>query len=225
MIKKMTSPPAIMALLMLTGATAIPTAIGMGNSDIGVINSKELLQLGIGVFALGAVLITFLLIFRIWRWEHFARVRAVGEWWLFALMNIATIALYPAYILYFHILSHIYPALQMQEVIHDYAIVGAWSLNTINLIVTNVLFVCALPHTTLPAPMRVRYSGSSKELNAWRAIFAIFFLADIIYLAICINVGAVTGVLSAIVYMYVLFALHAGKVEWKEEMLKRKYHK
>ena len=224
MIKKITSPPAVTALLMIAGATAIPTAISMGNSNIGSINGKELLQLGVGIFALGAVLITFLLIFKIWRWEHFARVRAVGEWWLFALMNTATLALYPAFILYFHILNNIYPALQMQEVIHDYAIVGAWSLNTINLIVTNILFVCALPHTKLPAPMKVRYSGSSKELNAWRVIFALFFLADTIYLAICINVGAVTGIISAIIYMYVLFALHAGKVEWKEKMRTRKNH-
>ena len=97
-----------------------------------------------------------------------------------------------------------------------FMLAGAWSLGLFALIATNILFLIALPHTTLPAQMAVRCERRSKELNMWRVIFAILLFIDIIYLALCIGSGAVMGIVAAAVYMYVIFALHAGKVAWKE---------
>lgn len=208
MLNKITSPAACSALLLLAGATAIPTSIALEN--------YELLFWGAGVFAFGVVFITYMLIFGIWRWKHFARMRAVGKWRLFLLMNIATIALFPAAMLHLRFIGWIFPDRFMHNDALGLALIGAWSMGFFVLIATNILFLIALPHTTLPAQMAMRCKRRSKELNMWRVIFAILLFIDIIYLALCIGSGAVMGIVAAAVYMYVIFALHAGKVAWKE---------
>ncbi len=211
MLKKITSPTAVSALLLLAGTTAIPAGFA-GNADI--------LQMGIGVFSLGVVSALFQFFFKVWRWEHFLRIRAMGRGWLFLLMNAATVALFPAAVLYLRIIGVLYPERYGHSDALGMALMGAWALSLLTLIVTNVLFIIAQPHTTLPARMAMRCARRSKELNAWRVVFALLLLADIIFLAISINVGAVMGVVAAAVYMYVIFSLHAGKIAWKEGIRK-----
>ena len=208
MLKRISSPLAVSALLLLAGTTAVPTAIALENN--------EFMQWGVGIFTLGAVFIAFLLLLRIWRWEQFARIRAIGRGYMFLLMNAATVALFPAAVLHLRIIGQMYPERYVHNDALGLALVGAWSLGLFALIATNVLFLIALPHTTLPARMAVHCKRRSKELNMWRVIFAILLFIDIIYLALCIGSGAVMGIVAAAVYMYVIFALHAGKVAWKE---------
>ena len=215
MINKLTSPPVVSSLLMIAGATAIPTALASNGTE-----RAEQLLWGIGIFTFGAVLTVLFIVFKIWKWKHFARVKATGKWRLFLIMNAATVALFPAAVLHLHIIGRMYPDNFMHNDVLGFALIGAWSLNTIALLVTNILFVCALPHTTLPAPMSVRCSRNSKELNAWRVVLALFFVADVAFLAMSINIGAVAGIVAATAYMYVLFSLHAGKVTWKNEITK-----
>lgn len=208
MLKQISSPPAVSALLLLAGATAVPTAIALGNN--------EFLQWGVGIFTLGMVFIAFLLLLKIWRWEHFARIKAIGRGYMFLLMNAATVALFPAAVLHLRIIGQMYPDRYMCNDALGMALAGAWSLGLFALIATNILFLIALPHTTLPAQMAVRCKRRSKELYMWRVIFAILLFIDIIYLALCVSCGAVMGIVAAAVYMYVIFALHAGKVAWKD---------
>lgn len=199
---------AVSALLLLAGATAVPTAITLDNN--------EFLQWGVGIFTLGAVFIIILLLLKIWRWEHFARIKAIGHGYMFLLMNVATVALFPAAALHLRIIGQMYPDRYMHNDALGLALTGAWALGLFALIATNFLFLIALPHTTLPARMAVRCKRRSKELNMWRVIFAILLFIDIIYLALCVSCGAVMGIVAAAVYMYVIFALHAGKVAWKD---------
>lgn len=208
MLKQISSPPAVSALLLLAGATAVPTAIALGNN--------EFLQWGVGIFTLGMVFIAFLLLLKIWRWEHFARIKAIGRGYMFLLINAATVALFPAAVLHLRIIGQMFPDRYMCNDALGMALAGAWSLGLFTLIATNILFLIALPHTTLPARMAVRCKRRSKELNMWRVIFTILLFIDIIYLAVCVSCGAVMGVVAAVVYMYVIFALHAGKVAWKD---------
>lgn len=208
MLKQISSPMAVSALLLLAGATAVPTAITLDNN--------EFLQWGVGIFTLGAVFITFLLLMKIWRWEQFARIKAIGRGYMFLLMNAATVALFPAAVLHLRIIGQMYPDRYMHNDALGMALAGAWSLGLFALIATNILFLIALPHTTLPAQMTVRCKRRSKELYMWRVIFAILLFIDIIYLALCVSCGAVMGIVAAAVYMYVIFALHAGKVAWKD---------
>lgn len=199
---------AVSALLLLAGATAVPTAITLDNN--------EFLQWGVGIFTLGAAFIIILLLLKIWRWEHFARIKAIGRGYMFLLMNAATVALFPAAVLHLRIIGQMYPDRYMHNDALGLALAGAWTLGLFALIATNFLFLIALPHTTLPARMAVRCKRRSKELNMWRVIFAILLFIDIIYLALCVSCGAVMGIIAAAVYMYVIFALHAGKVAWKD---------
>ena len=215
MINKLTSPPVVSSLLMIAGATAIPTALATSGAE-----RAEQLLWGIGIFTFGAVLTVLFIVFKIWKWKHFARVRAASKGWLFAIMNIATLLTYPAAWLHLRFIGRIFPAVGENETIMEMAPIGAWSLNTVALLVTNILFAFAMPHTTLPSPMKVRCSRNSKELNAWRVVLALFFVADVEYLALSINIGAVAGIVAATAYMYVLFSLHAGKVTWKDEITK-----
>lgn len=208
MLKQISSPMAVSALLLLAGATAVPTAITLDNN--------EFLQWGVGIFTLGAVFITFLLLMKIWRWEQFARIKAIGRGYMFLLMNAATVALFPAAVLHLRIIGQMFPDRYMCNDALGMALAGAWSLGLFALIATNILFLIALPRTTLPAQMAVRCKRRSKELNMWRVIFAILLFIDIIYLALCVSCGAVMGIVAAAVYMYVIFALHAGKVAWKD---------
>ena len=101
MLKRISSPLAVSALLLLAGATAVPTAIALENN--------EFMQWGVGIFTLGAVFIAFLLLLRIWRWEQFARIRAIGRGYMFLLMNAATVALFPAAVLHLRIIGQMYP--------------------------------------------------------------------------------------------------------------------
>ncbi|MBQ8270287.1 MAG: hypothetical protein IJZ22_03630 [Bacteroidaceae bacterium] len=207
MLKKITSPTAVSALLLLAGATAIPA---------GIANDIEILQMGIGVFTLGVVSALFQYLFKVWRWEHFLRIRAMGRGWLFLLMNTATVALFPAAALYLRIIGAMYPERYGHSDALGLALIGAWTLNLFTLIATNVMFLVALPHTTLPARMAMRCARRSKELNTWRVVLALLLLADIVFLAISVSVGAVMSIVAAAVYMYVIFSLHAGKIAWKE---------
>lgn len=207
MLKKITSPTAVSALLLLAGATAIPA---------GIANDIEILQMGIGVFTLGVVSALFQYLFKVWRWEHFLRIRAMGRGWLFLLMNTATVALFPAAALYLRIIGAMYPERCGHSDALGLALIGAWTLSLFTLIATNVMFLVALPHTTLPARMAMRCARRSKELNTWRVVLALLLLADIVFLAISVSVGAVMSIVAAAVYMYVIFSLHAGKIAWKE---------
>ena len=99
------------------------------------------------------------------------------------------------------------------------ALAGMWILALATFVATNIFLLLALPHTTLPAPMKIRYTYTSKELNAWRVALVLLLFLDIIYLAISIGMGTIMGVIAAMVYMYVLFSLHAGKIAWKENRL------
>lgn len=208
MLNKITSPLAVAALLLLAGATAVPTSVALGEN--------EFLMWGVGIFAFGAVFIAMLLILKIWKWKHFARIKAAGRGWLFLLMNAATIALFPAAVLHLRIIGQMYPDKFMHNDALGLALMGAWNLALFTLVATNILFLIALPRTTLPAKMALRCGRRSKELNMWRVIFAVLLIIDLCFLAIAINIGAVMGVVAAAVYMYVIFALHAGKVAWKE---------
>lgn len=199
---------AVAALLLLAGATAVPTSVTLGN--------YELLMWGVGIFAFGVVFITILLIFKIWKWKHFTRVKAAGKGWLFLLMNTATVAQFPATILHLRIIGQMYPDKFMHNDALGLALMGAWNLAFFTLIATNILFLIAMPHTTLPALMAMRCKRRSKELNMWRVIFAILLIINLCFLAIAINIGAVMGIIAAAVYMYVIFSLHAGKIAWKE---------
>lgn len=199
---------AVAALLLLAGATAVPTSVALGEN--------EFLMWGVGIFAFGAVFIAMLLILKIWKWKHFARIKAAGRGWLFLLMNAATIALFPAAVLHLRIIGQMYPDKFMHNDALGLALMGAWNLALFTLVATNILFLIALPRTTLPAKMALRCGRRSKELNMWRVIFAVLLIIDLCFLAIAINIGAVMGVVAAAVYMYVIFALHAGKVAWKE---------
>ena len=214
MLKKITSPIAVAALLLAAGATAIPTAIGMGATDSATRN--DFLLQATGFFTLGAVATVFLYIFKIWRWKHFAQITVPGRWWLFLILNSATAALIPGAWGHLKFITTLFPELLNSETM-GVAFLGAVSLTLFAFIITNLLFFAAQPHTLLPAKMSLRYSGSSKELNAWRVVFAPMLFADIVFLSICVNTGAVTGIIAAVVYAYVLFALHAGKIAWKEE--------
>lgn len=208
MLKKITSPTAVAALLLLAGATAVPTSIAIDNN--------EYLPWGVGLLSFGVTFITFLLIFKIWEWKHFVRVKAAGKGWLFWLMNAATVSLIPAAALHLHIIGHMYPDKFMHNDALGLALIGAWNLALFTLIATNIMFIIAMPHTTLPAKMALRCARRSKELNMWRVIFAILLIINLCFLAIAINIGAVMGIIAAAVYMYVIFSLHAGKIAWKE---------
>lgn len=199
---------AVAALLLLAGTTAVPTSVALGEN--------EFLMWGVGIFAFGAVFIAMLLILKIWKWKHFARIKAAGRGWLFLLMNAATISLFPAAVLHLRIIGQMYPDKFMHNDALGLALMGAWNLALFTLVATNILFLVALPRTTLPAKMALRCGRRSKELNMWRVIFAVLLIIDLCFLAIAINIGAVMGVVAATVYMYVIFALHAGKVAWKE---------
>lgn len=220
MIKKITSPLAIAALLMLAGAMAIPVTISANGTDAASCSNRELLLWGIGIFTLGVTFVTFLLLFKIWRWEHFLRVRAVGKVWLFLLMNAVTLAIFPSVKIYLRFFVWLYSDLLGISDTILIPLVGICFWNLVILVMTNIILLLALPHTKLPAPMKIRYSHSSKELNAWRVLLAILFLLNTIYLALCTAMGAVMGIIAAVVYMYVLFSLHAGKIAWKEECSK-----
>jgi hypothetical protein len=215
MLKIITSPTAVTVLLMLAGATAIPTALTY-KGELPAINALDVFHIGVGLFTLGVVFSAVQIIFKIRKWEHFARIKAVGKLWIFLLMNFVTLALFPAASIYLRCFMQLHAADWGTSDTLAIPLVGMWLLAFVALVATNLFLLLALPRTTLPAPMRIRYAHTSKELNAWRVAFITLLLLDIIYLALSIIMGAVMGVIAATVYMYVIFSLHAGKIMWKE---------
>lgn len=221
MLKKITSPTAVTALLLLTGATAIPTALAYDGEIIDSVMRKDIFHIGVGIFTLGVVSTVVLMIFKIRQWKHFSRIKAVNKWWLFLLMNATTLALFPAAKIYLDLFAWLH-AEDLDGTNDTLAIplVGMLTLALFTLVATNILLLLALPHTTLPAQMKIRYTHTSKELNAWRVALVALLLLNIIYLALSIMMGAIMGVIAASVYMYVIFSLHAGKIVWKEGLRK-----
>lgn len=221
MLKSITSPTAVTALIMLAGATAIPTALTY-KGELSAINALDVFHIGVGLFTLGVVFAAVQIIFKIRRWEHFARIKAVNKWWLFLLMNAATLALFPAADIYLRCFMQLHAAEWGISDTLTIPLMGMWLLTFAALVATNFFLLLALPHTKLPAPMAIRYTHTSKELNAWRVVLVLLLLFNTIYLALCVAMGAVMGVIAAAVYMYILFSLHAGKIAWKENKLSEK---
>lgn len=221
MLKRLTSPLAVAALLLLAGATAIPTALAYEGEIIDSVMRKDIFHIGVGIFTLGVVFTAVLMIFKIRQWEHFSRMKAVNKWWLFLLMNATTVALFPAAKIYLDLFVWLH-AEDLDGTSDTLAIplAGMLTLALFTLVATNILLLLALPHTTLPAQMKIRYTHTSKELNAWRVALVPLLLLNIIYLALSIMMGAIMGVIAASVYMYVIFSLHAGKIAWKEGLRK-----
>lgn len=221
MLKRLTSPLAVAALLLLAGATAIPTALAYESEIIDSVMRKDIFHIGVGIFTLGVVFTAVLMIFKIRQWEHFGRMRAVNKWWIFLLMNATTVALFPAAKIYLDLFVWLH-AEDLDGTSDTLAIplAGMLTLALFTLVATNILLLLALPHTTLPAQMKIRYTHTSKELNAWRVALVALLLLNIIYLALSIMMGAIMGVIAASVYMYVIFSLHAGKIAWKEGIRK-----
>lgn len=221
MLKKITSPTAVTALLLLAGATAIPTALAYDGEIIDSVMRKDIFHIGVGIFTLGVVSTVVLMIFKIRHWEHFSRIKAVNKWWLFLLMNATTLALFPAAKIYLDLFAWLH-AEDLDGTSDTLAIplAGMLTLALFTIVATNILLLLALPHTTLPAQMKIRYTHTSKELNAWRVALVALLLLNIIYLALSIIMGAIMGVIAASVYMYVIFSLHAGKIAWKEGLRK-----
>lgn len=216
MLKRLTSPFAVAALLLLAGAMAIPTALAYEGEIIDSIMYKDIFHIGLGIFTLGVVFTAVLMIFKIRQWEHFGRMKAINKWWLFLLMNATTVALFPAANIYLKVYAWLYAEDMGTSDTLAIPLAGMLILALFTLVATNILLLLALPHTTLPAPMKIRYTHTSKELNAWRVALVALLLLNIIYLALSIMMGAIMGVIAASVYMYVIFSLHAGKIAWKE---------
>ena len=214
MLKKITSPTAVTALLLLAGATAIPTALAYSKEEFQYsLLREDIYHLGVGLFALGVVFSAILIIFKIRQWEHFARIKAAGRRWIMAMSLAATAAIIPG--------TYTYSVIQILlfnewDVATSTRAMVAWIFVIYIMLPLNVLLLLALPRTKLPAPMQMRHTHTSKELNAWRVFFTLLLVADIFILATSIISGFVPGIVSAVVYMYILFALHTGKIEWKE---------
>ena len=215
MLKNITSPTAVTALLLLAGATAIPTALAYGVEEHRYsILREDVYHLGVGLFALGVVFMAIQIIFKIRKWEHFARIKAVRRRWLMAMSLATTLAIYPGIIIYSIIQIRLF---NEWDVATSTRIMVAWVFVLYILLPLNALLLLSLPRTKLPATMRMRYSHTSKELNAWRVFFTLLLVTDIFILATSLINGFVTGIVAAVIYMYILFALHTGKIEWKEE--------
>lgn len=216
MFKNLTSPIAAAALLLLAGATAIPTGIAFINEGATQrILGCDILNFGVGILTTGVVFTLFQMAFKIRKWEHFARIKAIEGWKLFLLLNIAHITALLAQI------AHVYISLGNEE----YLMFGwyiALIITAYLAIATNIIFLAAMPHTKLPAQMALRYTHTSKELNAWRVFFVLLLLGDIVLLTVGIYYGFIMGIIDAAVYLYIIFALHAGKIAWKEERFERK---
>ncbi len=223
MLKTITSPTAVTALLMLAGATAIPTALTY-KGELFANNALryDVYHIGVGLFTLGIVFTAVQIIFRIRRWEHFSRIKAVGKWKLLLLMNVATLSLFPAAKIYMRIFVLLHAESLGNSDTVAIPLAAMWITALLAFAATNVFILIAFPRTKLPAPMNMRYTHSSKELNAWRVAFVVLMLIDTVYLALSIMMGAVMGVIAASVYMYVIFSLHAGKIAWKEARWERK---
>ena len=215
MFKNLTSPIAAAALLLLAGATAIPTGIAFINEgSTQVILGCDILNFGVGILTTGVVFTLFQMAFKIRKWEHFARIKAIEGWKLFLLLNIAHITALLAQIVHERFTSN------------DEFLMFGWYVALIITaylaIATNIIFLAAMPHTKLPAQMTLRYTHTSKELNAWRVFFVLLLLGDIVLLTVGIYYGFIMGIIDAAVYLYIIFALHAGKIAWKEERFERK---
>ncbi len=215
MFKNLTSPIAAAALLLLAGATAIPTGIAFINEgSTQVILGCDILNFGVGILTTGVVFTLFQMAFKIRKWEHFARIKAIEGWKLFLLLNIAHITALLAQIVHERFTSN--------DEFLMFGIYVALVLTAYLAIATNLIFLAALPHTKLPTQMALRYSHTSKELNTWRVFFVLLLLGDIVLLVWGIYHGFIMVIIDAAVYLYIIFALHAGKIAWKEERFERK---
>ena len=215
MFKNLTSPIAAAALLLLAGATTIPTGIAFINEgSTQVILGCDILNFGVGILTTGVVFTLFQMAFKIRKWEHFARIKAIEGWKLFLLLNIAHITALLAQIVHERFTSN--------DEFLMFGIYVALVLTAYLAIATNLIFLAALPHTKLPTQMALRYSHTSKELNTWRVFFVLLLLGDIVLLVWGIYHGFIMVIIDAAVYLYIIFALHAGKIAWKEERYERK---